>query len=101
MITRRVTDTLNLIGATAMAAGWSLKAAYRDAADGSTLLGLRASRLAASSVLLAVLFVLHRVMDHRLDAGELAHFYALHRAYLWTSTIQWLVNLTLLIGSSR
>jgi hypothetical protein len=96
-ITRRVTDRLNAVGAVALvlwgAAGWSERRP-----------GLRAAwygLLATSAGLLVALFVLHGVMDDRLDAGRLRGFYPLHRVYLVVSTVQWLVNLGLLAVALR
>src|SRR5437868_2370457 len=63
-ITRRVTDGLNQLGIAALAACWLLAWAER----GLGTRRLRAGRLgllAADSVLLGSLMVLHRVMDRR------------------------------------
>jgi hypothetical protein len=94
-ITRRVTVALNAIGVAALALGWWLAVAERGqgtARRRRARLGL----LAATTAALAGLIALHRVMDHRLDAGLLRGFYPLHRAYLIVSTAQWFVNLGLL-----
>jgi hypothetical protein len=87
---------LNAIG------GVALVLAGPDRSDGSARVRRgRAVLLAASAATLAGLVVLHRVMDARLDEGQLAGFYPLHRLYLWTSTIQWLANVGLLGLATR
>ncbi len=101
LVTQRVTVALNGLGAATLAIGWcsfGLDAIGRrqdgggDRWRGWTLLG--------SSLCLVALVVLHRVMDQRLESGTLTGFYPWHRAYLWVSTVQWVVNLALLIRSS-
>jgi len=95
-ITRRVTDALNLFGVATLAVWWAASWAERSA--GSR--GLRAMRfglLALISGLLAALFVLHTIMDERLDSGSLRDFYPLHRWYLRLSTAQWVLSLLLLV----
>jgi hypothetical protein len=98
LITQRVTDMLNLLGAVTLSLGWSV--------DGlSAVREFRSDRgshwkiwpLVISSICLIVLLVLHRVLDHKLRTNTFAGFYPCHRAYLWTSTVQWFANLALLI----
>jgi hypothetical protein len=96
MVTRRVTDTLNGIGVATLVAGWFLVVTDRESAE-TPILASPGVRLGVSTVLLAVLIVLHRLMDRMLETGSLDHFYSWHRAYLWASVLQWLVNLSLLI----
>lgn len=98
LVTQRVTDALNGLGAASLLLGWC--------AVGLTIVcGGRVSRwqfsaLSVSSICLVVLVVLHRVMDQKLATASMAGFYPWHRAYLWTSTIQWFANLTLLMQSA-
>ena len=101
LITQRVTDVLNLLGVATLSAGWcvyGLSAAREFRSD-------RGSRfkiwpLVISSICLIVLLVLHRVLDRKLETNTFAGFYPYHRAYLWTSTVQWFANLVLLIQST-
>ena len=101
LITQRVTDALNALGGGTLLLGWcvlGLTVVCRARGD-------RGSRwqfwpLTISSICLVILVVLHRVMDHKLATGTLAGFYPWHRAYLWTSTVQWIANLVLLIQSA-
>jgi uncharacterized membrane protein len=101
LITQRVTDVLNLLGVVTLSLGWGvygLSAVREFRSD-------RASRwkiwpLLISSVCLVVLLVLHRVLDRMLETNTFAGFYPYHRAYLWTSTVQWFANLTMLIQST-
>ena len=98
LITQRVTDMLNLLGVVTLSLGWcvyGLSAGWNSQSD-------RGSRckiwpLVISSICLVVLLVLHRVLDRKLETNMFAGFYPYHRAYLWTSTVQWLANLVLLI----
>ena len=53
-----------------------------------------------SSICLVVLLLLHRVLDRKLEISSFAGFYPYHRAYLWTSTVQWIANLGLLSQSA-
>ena len=102
LVTQRVTIALNRLGAATLAIGWCSFAldavTRRDGGFGShrsrrwTLLG--------SSLCLVALMALHRVMDQLLEIGVGTAFYPWHRAYLWVSTVQWVVNLILLLASS-
>jgi len=94
-VTQRVTDYLNAAGVLAVALWWLSAWADRPAVSG--LAGrARLGLLAATTLLLAGLIALHRVMDGRLESGGLRDFYPLHRAYLVASTAQWFVNLGLI-----
>lgn len=96
-ITRRVTDCLNVIGGAAVVSGWCwILADWRTEPTVPFLLARR-PRMAAATVFLVALFVLHWRMDRMLDLGTLGEFYSWHRAYLWASVGQWLANLSLLI----
>jgi hypothetical protein len=97
-VTRRVTLSLNAIGASAVAAWWILIALERRERL-YDLLRLRSGLLAATSAVLVVLVILHRFMSTHLDTEGLRGFYPLHRAYLIASTAQWFLNLALLAAS--
>ena len=98
LITQRVTDMLNLLGVVTLSLGWcvyGLGALWESRSD-------RGSRfkiwpLVISSICLVVLLLLHRVLDRKLETNMFAGFYPYHRAYLWTSTVQWFADLALLI----
>jgi len=97
LITQRVTDHLNLISLVAIALGWCRAMIDRPRAE------IRRTRwdwsvlfLSVGTVCLGALVFLHRELDSRLGSGEMNGFYALHRIYLWCSTIQWLASLFLL-----
>jgi hypothetical protein len=97
LITRQVTDVLNVIGGTTLVAGWLLtRSQRRSGTDGSRVDRRWYGSLGVSTVCLAVLLALHAVMDRKLETGRLAGFYSWHRAYLWISMVQWLANLALL-----
>ena len=100
--TQRVTDQLNVPGVATLLLGWCIAlgatAGDRDRADRGRRWQL--GMLATSSICLVALLVLHRVMDRKLANLALAEFYPWHRAYLSTSTVQWIANLGLLIQSA-
>ncbi len=94
-VTQRVTDYLNAAGGVAVVLWWL--AAWVDRPSGPALAGrARLGLLAATTLILVGLIVLHRIMDLRLESGSLRGFYPLHRAYLVASTAQWIVNLGLM-----
>jgi hypothetical protein len=98
LVTQRVTNALNALGGVTLLLGWcalGLTVACRGRVS-----RWQSCALLTSSVCLVVLVVLHRVMDEKLATASLAGFYPRHRAYLWTSTIQWFANLGLLIQSA-
>jgi hypothetical protein len=100
LITRRVTNALNAIGGATLLMGWLLVVAPGGRPkDRMPVNRLRYGPLAVSTLCLAVLAVLHMVMDTKLDTGRLSGFYSWHRAYLWMSTVQWLANLALLLSA--
>ena len=96
MITRRVTRQLNLICALAVLAMLAESWLNWSSQQGK----LRAPKLAIVLFILAmwVLLVrLHPAIDSLIDQDaqdidQYAKFYRLHRAYLWTSTLQWLAG---------
>jgi hypothetical protein len=90
-ITQRVTDRLNVVGASALAVWWLAALVGRQDGPRRTRLAL----LSASTGLLVFLVVWHAVMDRRLEESGLRGFYPLHRVYLLASTAQWVVNLAL------
>ena len=97
-ITRRVTNTLNVVGLSTVAL-WTIVVWLERTNGPAWARQGRLGLLVLSGASLAVLAVLHRMMDQRLDDGRLTAFYPLHRAYLATSTGQWLTNLGLIVAS--
>jgi hypothetical protein len=98
LITQRVTDVLNLLGVVTLSLGWcvyGLNAVRQFRSDPGS--HWKIWPLVISSICLGGLLVLHRVLDHMLETNMFAGFYPYHRAYLWTSTVQWFANLVLLI----
>ncbi len=101
LVTQRVTVALNRLGAVTLAIGWC--SFGLDAVGGRQIGGgdrWRGWALLGSSLCLVTLMAVHSVMDQRLESAALTAFYPWHRAYLWISTVQWVVNLVLLVGSS-
>jgi hypothetical protein len=97
LVTQQVTIELNWLGVATVTIGLSAAIferafEWRGPFRSKTSLGL----LAATALCLVGLFVLHPILDRRLEAGEMAAFYPLHRAYLWVSTVQWATNSALL-----
>jgi predicted membrane protein len=93
MITRRVTESMNVF--CAIAAGMMLIELFvswkRSRISDRAVLSMLAIAVLA---LLIALFVLHPMMDQMIDpqSGNISdrkRFYSLHRAYLWISTFQW------------
>ncbi len=91
-VTQQVTVWLNRIGILALALfSW----------DVASTLSHRKTRWAVwggMTVMLAALFYLHAVLDANFDplkkiSPDPAAFRAVHIAYLWTSTVQWLLGL--------
>ena len=101
LITQRVTNVLNSLGLMTLSSGWCVFGSGYLAANQSDRGGrFKIWLLVISSVCLIALFVLHRVLDHNLEAGTTTGFYLFHRAYLWTSTVQCFANLGLLVQST-
>jgi hypothetical protein len=98
LVTQRVTDVLNALAGITLLLGWSVfgVAAIRRDRVGRC----HVWTLLISTTCLITLVVLHRVMDQKLATANLSGFYPCHRAYLWTSTVQWVANLALLIQTS-
>ena len=92
-ISRRVAPSLYLIGAAALALGWLVALtdrSHRSGWRGKARLGL----LAANSLLLITLVLMHRSLGLQLDSGgKLAEFRSFHEVYLTTWTVQWLAIL--------
>ena len=93
MITRRVTESMNVF--CAIAAGMMLIESFvswkQSRKSDRTVLSVMA--LAVMALLIA-LFVLHPIMNQLIDPktgliSDRKQFYSLHRAYLWISTFQW------------
>jgi hypothetical protein len=99
-ITQRVTSSLNLCGAIALAILlWNILSGWRVAS------GLERKWLVSTWALLVAglvaLFVLHPLLDAKLDPATQqvlrnSNFDAWHRSYLWISTAQWIAALPLL-----
>jgi hypothetical protein len=101
LVTQRVTDVLNLLGVATLSLGWCVYGLSAVCGCQS----VRGSRwkiwpLVVSSICLVTLLILHRVLDRKLETSTFAGFYPYHRAYLWTSTVQWIANLGLLSQSA-
>jgi hypothetical protein len=100
LITRRVTNVLNLIGvATLLVGSWLVVDPSGRPGDRTPTHRLRFAPLAVSTLCLAAPDVLHLAMDTKLDVGRLAGFCSWHHAYLWISTVQWLANVAILLST--
>jgi hypothetical protein len=97
LVTRRVTDVLNLLGIATITLGWIATFMERTGKLfttnrwRSTIVAL-----AVTTVCLIILIALHRVLDRKLDGADMHDFYPLHRLYLWVCTVQWFANMILL-----
>jgi hypothetical protein len=93
-VTQEVTNWLNVIGV-----AFHLLLAWNLAAErGTAFWTLRVGLGAFSALLLIALFALHPVLDSLLDpveriVREPKLFYRWHIAYLWCSTVQWVLAL--------
>ncbi|ODT97835.1 MAG: hypothetical protein ABS79_06870 [Planctomycetes bacterium SCN 63-9] len=94
-VTQQVTDCLNFIGVGVVLIWWIAAWVEREAGR-ARVRSVRLLLLAATTVILVGLIVLHRVMDGRLETGGVRNFYPLHRVYLDASTVQWFLNLGLI-----
>ena len=94
-VTQHVTNRLNAVGGVTLLVWWALAVQDRDGLTPAWK-RRRTGLLCVTAGLLLALAALHAVMDERLSRVGLRGFYPLHRAYLITSTVQWLVNLGLL-----
>jgi hypothetical protein len=97
-VAQQVTDSLNVVGAAALAIWW-LTASVEN--DGSPFWARRVRLwlLVITTTLLIVLVILHRLMEFPLEAGDYQNLYKLVWVYLFGSAIQWLVNLGLIMVS--
>ncbi len=95
-VTQHATDSLNVIGVGCVAIWWLL-VRFDQPSGRRWCARSRLITLTATTVLLLVLLVLHRLMDHRLATTGLSGFYPYHRAYLIVSTAQWFLNLGLFL----
>jgi hypothetical protein len=98
LVTREVTDTLNLIGVATLILWWLL-AWFERSLGGTWAPRLRVGLLAIDTAVLVGLFALHKVLERRLDEGRMEGFYPLHETYLIARTAQWVANLALLAAS--
>jgi fatty acid desaturase len=94
-VTRRVTFTLNLIGAGTLAL-WLVGLRLRDLGAHPRIAVAIILAWLLSTLSLQGLIGLHDTMERRLDAGRMSGFYPLHRVYLTLSTAQAVANLVLL-----
>jgi hypothetical protein len=102
LITQEVTNALNGLGVITLSLGWlACWAEGRSLPHDGRGRVWQWSALAVSSICLVALFVLHGVLDRKLESGTGLGFYRWHRAYLWASTIQWIANLGLLVHSAK
>ncbi len=99
-ITRRVTHMINAASALTLAAliweGFAARS-MRRLWENRIYFGC----CAIYGVCLTALVLLHPSMDELLDESNFsidqpAHFYKLHRIYLWTSTAQWISTIVLI-----
>lgn len=97
-ITTRVTDALNVVGVVGLAAvAWELNYG-RDLSPRRT--AVRWWCWGVALLCQGALFYLHVLMDAFMDPERTRvvirpPFYAVHRMYLWASTVQWLALLPL------
>jgi hypothetical protein len=101
LVTQRVTDSLNSFGSVTLALGWFIfwiKGVSHVQCGRGRRWYMRT--LLASSTCLIVLIALHWVLDRKLETNSRDGFYLWHRAYLWTSTVQWFANIGLLAQSA-
>jgi hypothetical protein len=98
VITARVTDTMNILGVLGLATtAWELNHGV-DRSDRRY-----AARWWCWGIALAcqwLLFYLHELLDYFMDPTRTVVvirplFYPVHRAYLWTITVQWVAYLVL------
>lgn len=100
-VTQRVTNSLNVAGAAALAIlAWDV---LYDGGSGWRK-SLRWGTWFVMAAALAALIVLHPRLDGLLDAEQMrllnrAAFTPLHRIYLWVSTIQWAAMLVYLFAT--
>jgi hypothetical protein len=97
LVTRRVTDVLNLLGIATITLGWI--ATLTEQTGKAPVPKWRRwtiVALAVTTVCLVILLALHSVLDRKLDEADMHGFYPLHRLYLWVCTVQWFANMTLL-----
>lgn len=99
-VTRRATDSLNLIGLATIALWWAW-ALLGNRLGPASWRRARIGLLGTSSIFLLSLFVMHARMDRMLDTTGLTSFYPWHRAYLIVSTAQWAANLGLIASAVR
>jgi hypothetical protein len=95
VITRRVTDYLNLAGAVALVPLlWDTVVSGERSAWRRRLRSLSWAGLAVTLGLLAWLHVrLDAMLDEVSQPVDAAAFHAVHRVYLWTQTGQWVLAL--------
>jgi hypothetical protein len=97
-VAQQVTDSLNVVGAAALALWW-LNASIENRLCPFWARRARLWLLIATTTLLIGLVILHRLMDLPLEAGDTTAFYGLLWIYLVGSAIQWVINLGLIMIS--
>jgi hypothetical protein len=100
MITRQVTNRLNVVGVVTVS-WWFLLARVERRRGSRWVSASRLGLLIVTTLGLVALAVLHVIMDGVLDSRELRGFRSWHRLYLMVSTGQWLANLAILGTSLR
>jgi hypothetical protein len=95
---QQVTDSLNVVGAAALAIWW-LTASIENTAGPFWARRTRLYLLVATTTMLIVLVILHRLMESPLESGDYQNLYRLIWIYLFGSAIQWFLNLGLIMVS--
>jgi hypothetical protein len=98
-ITGQVAAALNAYGI-ASVVGWWVVAWLERSSGGRVERRVRWGLIAATTAVLAFLIALHPVVSARLDEGSMRDFRRLHLVYLNASTVQWFLNLLLLVVST-
>ena len=94
LVTREVTDALNLIGLATLGIWWWLVWLERSL-GGLWARRVRVGLIALDTAVLVGLFAMHQVLDRKLDEGRMEGFYPLHETYLIASTVHLAANLAL------
>lgn len=94
-VTQQVTNVLNMVGGVTLLLGF-LDFFFEIKARTRKLNFVLITTLALLALLWIGLLVLHPKLDAMLEpehehVSDESHFYQLHRAYLWISTVQWLL----------
>ncbi len=99
LVTQRVTNDLNLMGAIALVPWWI--EAWIGRAGAPRWRGrLQWTLLATTTAGLVWLAVLHRSLDRLLESDQMASFHPMHELYLIVSTVMWVANIGLVAIAS-